>query len=361
MNQSPNQPAGPHPAQQTEAAAAGRTTAPQPEPRADPCVDSFLQHLAHERGASPHTCRNYRLALERFVQWYQARQGELPGWDHLERDDFRAFLRHLAQQQLGRVTIRLTFSALRSFYRFLIRRGLARSSPVHDLDLPKLPRRLPRHLSVEQLLQLLQAPLQALQRAEQTESRTRRGRPPLREAFYRDYAILETIYSCGLRISELCQLRAGDLHWQEALVRVRGKGRKERLVPIGRPALEAIRAYWALLPQPPTPDQPVFQSHAPRAGRPPAQARPANPGPRPITPGLIQRRLKHYLVLAGLDPEITPHQLRHSYATHLLEAGADLRSVQELLGHAHLVTTQVYTHVTTERLKRVYDTAHPRA
>ncbi|MGA4644807.1 tyrosine recombinase XerC [Limisphaera sp. 4302-co] len=343
-------------------APAASQPAPSGEPVADPFVESFLQHLAHERGASPHTCRNYRHALETFARWCRSEQGQPPDWPRLERDDFRSFLRYLARQNLGRITIRLTFSALRSFYRFLVRRGHVAASPVHDLHLPQPPRRLPRHLSVEQLLQLLRAPLQALETAERDEpSVARRGRPPLREAFYRDYAILETLYSCGLRISELCQLRAGDLHWQEALVRVRGKGRKERLVPIGRPALEAIRAYWSLLPQPPAPDHPVFQSHSPRAGRPSAKRKSGDGSPQPITPGLLQRRLKQYLVRAGLDPDITPHQLRHSYATHLLEAGADLRSVQELLGHAHLVTTQVYTHVTTERLKRVYDAAHPRA
>jgi integrase/recombinase XerC len=166
-------------------------------------------------------------------------------------------------------------------------------------------------------------------------------------ACYRDTAILETIYSCGLRISELCGLRAEDLDWSERLVRVRGKGRKERLVPIGEPALKAIENYWSVLPQRPAGTEAIFQSHSIKTG--------------PLSPGLLQQRLKKYLLLAGLDPHLTPHKLRHSYATHLLDAGADLRSVQELLGHAHLVTTQVYTHVTTDRLKRAYDAAHPRA
>lgn len=162
----------------------------------------------------------------------------------------------------------------------------------------------------------------------------------------RDVAILETIYSCGLRISELCGLRTQDLDWQERLVRVGGKGKKERLVPIGEPALGAIKNYWALL-SPPGAESPVFLANA--ASR------------RPVSPRDLQLRLKKYLALAGLDPGLTPHKLRHSYATHLLDAGADLRSVQELLGHAHLVTTQVYTHLTTERLKKAYDRAHPRA
>jgi integrase/recombinase XerC len=158
---------------------------------------------------------------------------------------------------------------------------------------------------------------------------------------------LETIYSCGLRISELCGLTAGDINWNEQLVRVRGKGKKERLVPIGGHALAAIRNYWGRLRQAPHNNAPVFLSQAEKSA--------------PLSPRLLQQRLKKYLIIAGLDPCLTPHQLRHSYATHLLDAGADLRSVQELLGHAHLATTQVYTHLTTERLKRAYDEAHPRA
>ena len=163
----------------------------------------------------------------------------------------------------------------------------------------------------------------------------------------RDVAVLETIYSCGLRISELCGLRAEDIDWSEQLVRVRGKGKKERLVPIGEPAWKAIQNYWGALKQPPAGPSPVFLAETKKAA--------------PLNPLQLSRRLKQYLVIAGLDPALTPHKLRHSYATHLLDAGADLRSVQELLGHAHLVTTQVYTHVTTERLKKAYDAAHPRA
>src|SRR6185295_10817266 len=163
----------------------------------------------------------------------------------------------------------------------------------------------------------------------------------------RDIAILETIYSCGLRVSELCGLQADDIDWNERVVRVRGKGKKERLVPIGEPALKTIEAYWSKLSLPPAGAAPVFLSD--------------KQGQQPIYPRLLQLRLKRYLEIAGLDPHLTPHKLRHSYATHLLDAGADLRSVQELLGHAHLVTTQVYTHITTERLKKAYEKAHPRA
>ena len=148
-------------------------------------------------------------------------------------------------------------------------------------------------------------------------------------------------------MSELCGLRVEDIDGQEKLVRVRGKGKKERLVPVGDPALEAIQNYWAVLKKQPLGEQPVFCADTKKIA--------------PLTPLQLARRLKNYLAQAGLDPSLTPHKLRHSYATHLLDAGADLRSVQELLGHAHLITTQVYTHVTTERLKKAYDAAHPRA
>ena len=155
------------------------------------------------------------------------------------------------------------------------------------------------------------------------------------------------MYSCGLRISELCGLKVGDLFWQDQLVRVEGKGKKERMTPIGAPALESIRHYWNTVGHSQTLNLPVFFASLAKGNA--------------LYPRLIQTRLKHYLISAGLDPNLTPHKLRHSFATHMLNAGADLRSVQELLGHAHLVTTQIYTHLTTDRLKRVYDQAHPRA
>jgi len=173
------------------------------------------------------------------------------------------------------------------------------------------------------------------------------GRPVSQVAALRDVAVLETIYSCGLRVSELCGLRVDDIDWSEQIVRVRGKGKKERLVPVGRPALMAIQDYWNTFKQPPGGASPIFFTETKKRA--------------PLAPVQLARRLKQFLAIAGLDPGLTPHKLRHSYATHLLDAGADLRSVQELLGHAHLVTTQVYTHVTTERLKKAYDAAHPRA
>ena len=310
--------------------------------RSEERVDAFLRHLQDERGASSYTLRNYSHALNEFVAWHQSERDVPPLWDKLQRDDFRFYLRALGRAKLSRAATHLRFSALRSFYKFLIRRGLVEASPVKGVVLPKADQRLPKFLTQAQMAALLEAPNEELRRHRQSSKREFDE-----TAYHRDVAILETIYSCGLRVSELSALRACDFDFQEQMVRVPGKGKKERLVPVGAPALEAIRAYWNSLPVPPIENEPVFLAMPDRRG--------------PVSPRVIQLRLKKYLAAAGLDPAITPHKLRHSYATHLLDAGADLRSVQELLGHAHLVTTQAYTHVSTERLKKAYDDAHPRA
>lgn len=314
-----------------------------PREVADAWIQKFLTHLATDRGASPYTHRNYQQALTEFHFWHKNERKTEPAWEKLQRDDFRSYLRLLGRQNLGRAAIALRFSALRTFYKFLIRRGAVENSPIKNISLPKLPRRLPQFLTVKQMEDLLVAPVAGLQSPKQKSA----GRPVSVAACYRDVAILETIYSCGLRISEMVGLRVEDIDWSEQLVRVRGKGKKERLLPISKTALDAIGHYWSHLPKAPMGTERVFLSENKRRS--------------PMSGVMLARRLKTYLVRAGLDPAITPHKLRHSYATHLLDAGADLRSVQELLGHAHLVTTQVYTHVTTERLKKAYEQAHPRA
>jgi integrase/recombinase XerC len=313
-----------------------------PQSTEDPQVRKFLTHLATDRGASIYTQRNYRQALHEFSQWHLQERQQSPAWDKLQRDDFRGYLRFLGRQELGRAAIQLRFCAVRTFFKFLIRQGVLGVSPIRNLAMPKSGKRLPKFLTRQQMEDLLAAPLKLMLSEGSNVAKAR-----ARFLCLRDRAILETVYSCGLRISELCCLVAADIDWGERLVRVRGKGKKERLVPIGETALRAIQEHWKLLPNPPGGQSPVFL-----AGRDKS---------KPVSPRYLQLRLKKYLALAGLDPNLTPHKLRHSYATHLLDAGADLRSVQELLGHAHLATTQVYTHLTTERLKHAYDQAHPRA
>ncbi|MGV3771877.1 MAG: tyrosine-type recombinase/integrase [Verrucomicrobiales bacterium] len=305
-------------------------------------TNDFLDFLSANRGASNYTLRNYRQALAEFISWHQGQKKGPPDWFELERDDFRAYLRFLGRGNLSRAAIHLRFSALRSFYKFLISRGLIGHSPIKNILLPKLEKRLPMFVSPEQMEKLVRAPMEELSKLKEADAK---GMDPV--DFYRDAAILELLYSCGLRISELCGMLGGDFIWDEQLIRVRGKGKKERLSPVGAPALEAIRKYWEMLGITPGQGEPAFFAGTHKT--------------EPVSPRVVQLRLKRYLAAAGLDPALTPHKVRHSYATHLLDAGADLRSVQELLGHAHLATTQVYTHVTTERLKKAYEAAHPRA
>ncbi len=304
-------------------------------------VATFLTYLQVEVEASPYTQRNYGQALLEFGRWCVNERKHAPDWLKLKRMDFRAYLRFLGRGNLSRSAVQLRFSTLRSFYKFLVRRGKLPDSPIKDIALPKKEKRLPQFLTIDQTMALLEAPLRELAEAQKGDEKIDSA------PYLRDAAIFEVIYSCGLRVSEMCALRVQDLELNERLIRVRGKGKKERQLPIGAPAITAIKRYWAALDHPPTGELPVFLAHPDK--------------PSPIYPRIVQLRLKHYLAAAELDPTLTPHKLRHSYATHLLDAGADLRSVQELLGHENLATTQVYTHLTTDRLKQVYDAAHPRA
>ena len=305
----------------------------------------FYRFLIDEKDASVYTQRNYRQALDEFDKWYRKANVSTVRWAELERNDFRLFLRQLGRRELSQAAIRLRFSALNSFYKFLMRRGLVEASPVKGVTLPKPAKRLPQFLTIDQMIALLNAP-----EAEYNADRLAKEgtSKKVRKALYlRDRAILETIYSCGLRIGEMCRMTVDEIDFEESVVNVHGKGKKERQVPIGRAALDAIQGYWQHLAKPPAIDEPVFFTSETKR--------------TPVYPRLVQIRLKKYLNACKLDATLTPHKLRHSYATHMLDAGADLRSVQELLGHSNLATTQVYTHVTTERIKRAYDEAHPRA
>src|SRR5262245_18483621 len=248
-----------------------------------PLTTQFLLHLATDRGASECTQRNYRAALSEFAGWHEVERKCPPNWPKLERDDFRSYLRFLGRQKLSRAATSLRFSALRTFYKFLVRRGVIEQTPIKNITLPKLEKRLPRFLSKDQMLALLDAPLQEL-----ATQKRQAEKPPKAAPFLRDVAILETIYSCGLRISELCGLQAADIDWNQQILRVRGKGKKERLIPIGAPALEAIRAYWKANDHEPAAAFPVFSIE--------------DDPEQPIYPRLVQLNLKKYLALAGLDP-----------------------------------------------------------
>jgi integrase/recombinase XerC len=294
----------------------------------DPDERAFFDFMDTERSASPLTLTNYRDALAAYQTW----RGEgFNGWRNAQADDFRDYLFALMKQGLKRSTIRLRFAALRSFYKYLVLRGGLARSPVMEVQLPKPERSLPVVLSVAQIDELLGIPLRVPLAA---------SSPPWLPL--RDAAILELFYSCGLRISELLALDVKDVDFIGETLRVFGKGSKERIVPVGEPAVNAIqrdRQAAAVT------SGPLFLSI--RHTR--------------ITQQAVDQLLKKYLKLSGIPFTISPHKLRHSFATHLLDAGADLRSVQALLGHASLSTTQIYTHVTKERIKKAYDDAHPRA
>jgi site-specific recombinase XerD len=290
--------------------------------------NAFFSFMTVERSASPRTLVNYREALAAYLNW---RGPAFAGWRNETADDFRDYLFALMKQGFKRATIRLRFAALRSFYKFLVlRRGMGRS-PVAEVQLPKPERSLPVVLTIAQIDELLGIPLRL--------PVDKKSPPWLPQ---RDTAILELFYSCGLRISELLALDVKDVDFIGETVKVRGKGAKERIVPVGGPAISAIQRY--------------RQEAAVTSGALFLSKRRTR-----ITQQAVDLLLRKYLKHSGIPFAISPHKLRHSFATHLLDAGADLRSVQALLGHASLSTTQIYTHVTTERLKQAYDKAHPRA
>jgi integrase/recombinase XerC len=286
-------------------------------------VEQFLRSLAVERGASPHTLRSYRADLADCAAFLAAgRLGTLVGAD---ARTLRAYLAALHERGLARTSIARRLAALRSFFRFLMRRGRASANPAREVSTPKLPRKLPAYLPIDESEALL------------------RVTPPPTAGGVRDRAILELFYATGIRVAELAGLDVEDLDLREGAVRVLGKGRKERIVPVGRKAVEALRAYLAREGE--RESGPVFLNG--RGGR--------------LTVRSVHRIVRARARAAGLHRRVSPHTLRHTFATHLLDAGADLRLIQELLGHARLGTTQKYTHVSTDRLMKVYDSAHPRA
>ncbi|HEY7141664.1 MAG TPA: tyrosine recombinase XerC [Methylomirabilota bacterium] len=283
---------------------------------------AFLRHLAAERGASPHTVRSYRADLLDCAAFLERRGlGPLPEADARV---IRGYLADLHARGLARTSIARRLATLRSFFRFLIRRGRAKANPAREVRTPSLPGRLPSHLPIDQSEALF--------------------RPPAgdEEADRRDRAILEVLYASGVRVAELSGLDVEDVDLREGSVRVLGKGRKERIVPLGSKAVAALRAYLGA-----------------REGARGALFR--NPRNGRLTVRSLHRIVRARARAAGLAGRVTPHTLRHTFATHLLDAGADLRLIQELLGHARLATTQRYTHVSADRLAKVYDAAHPRA
>lgn len=316
-----------------------------------PLINEFQDYLVYEKHFSEHTVKCYSADLRQYSQYLGAQnvnagEAESGYCDQAtatavatdlstqvvqaDVNTIRAFLAHLNQEGYSKSTSARKLATLRSFYKFLVRRGHVESSPVTAIRTPKQEKRLPLFLSPEQIETLLSCP----------DTNTMLGS--------RDRAIMETLYSSGLRVSELVGLNLNDVDFLGEVVHIRGKGKKERLSPIGASALQAIQRYL------------TFRDADIRKESFDAESLFINKHGNRLSARSVRRKLDKYLLNAGLDPRISPHTLRHSFATHMLNNGADLRVVQELLGHRSISTTQVYTHLTTNRMKEVYHSSHPR-
>ncbi len=288
-------------------------------------IDRFIRHLEYERRLSPQTCKNYRRDLQALAAWL-----DTPGvtdWTGVDNEHIRAFSASCFRKGLSAKSIQRRLSAARTFFRYLLREKAVRRNPVTSVVAPKSKKRLPGNLDADRMARLLEIP----------------GDGPIVD---RDRAMLELLYSSGLRLAELVDLDPGDVDMSDATVRVTGKGNKDRIVPVGRQALKALRQ-WLLTRSDlaAVDEKALFVS---------------NRGTR-ISHRSVQARVKHWAKKQGIDANVYPHLFRHSFATHVLESSHDLRGVQELLGHANISTTQVYTHLDFQHLAQIYDQTHPRA
>lgn len=281
-------------------------------------IDAFRDHLVVERGLSEHTLAAYSQDLTQFASFL--RGAGVEGWEQVTRPAIQRFLRHLKERKLAASTMARKIAALKTFFHFLVREKSIEADPTLELERPKTGRYLPKVLSQSEVVRLIEG-----------------TKCP------RDRAIFELLYAGGLRVSELVGLDQESLNLKSSFVRCVGKGSKERIVPINEAAVQAVRAY--LQERPESRSKALFLNYA---------------GER-LTRQAIWRLVKEVAISVGIEKEITPHTLRHSFATHLLENGADLRSVQEMLGHADISTTQLYTHVSKRRLREVYERSHDRA
>ena len=301
-------------------------------------LDDFMKHLKYERNASPHTLRNYESDLIQFYDYVappdekgKRRSVNVRDIDHLT---IREYMARLYELKKKKSSIHRKVASLRTFFRFLCREGVMEMNPAKLVATPRVERTLPNHLSIEQMVRFIETP----------DTETLLGK--------RDRSMLELLYASGLRVSELVGLNITDVDFTNLTVRVKGKGRKERIVPFGQHALRALQDYLAVRGE--------LLIEADEDKRDPAALFFNYQGTR-INPRSVGRMVDKYVKMCTDVHHISPHSLRHSFATHLLDAGADLRAIQEMLGHARLSTTQKYTHVSTDKLMEVYDKAHPKA
>ncbi len=294
-------------------------------------IERFLRYLTVERNASSLTVKSYREDLTTLTDYFQQALGRSAATNELTPVDLRGFVAAMHDAGYAKSSVSRRLACMRSFFRFAQREGLVAVNPAKPLRNPRPDRKLPHFLTTDEIGRLLETPA----------ATERMG--------LRDRAILETMYSAGLRVSETVGLNDEDLDWAAGIVRVRGKGKRERLAPIGSFAVRALRRWL---------DVRKLSSRTPKNGAAPVFT---NKFGNRLTTRSVARMLDKQILKAGLDSRTSPHTLRHSFATHLLDRGADIRTVQELLGHKSLVTTQIYTHVSTAGLRKVYEQAHPRA
>jgi integrase/recombinase XerC len=302
-------------------------------------IEQFLEHLRYERNVSAHTLRNYDSDLEQFLDFlapldHATGQRNTPDISEIDHLTIREWLASLHSAQKKKASIARKLATLRTFFQFLVREGVVELNPAKLVSTPKLEKKLPKHLSIEEAIRFIESP----------DEETDLGK--------RDRAMLELMYATGVRVAELTTLNVADVDFRNQLVRVTGKRRKQRIVPFGEPAGVAIQNYLTVRDK--------FLLNAPVSKR-DEEALFLNYQGTRITTRSVGRMVEKYIRLCAGMHNISPHALRHSFATHLLDSGADLRDIQELLGHARLSTTQVYTHVSMEKLIEVYDKAHPKA
>ncbi|MCD6407531.1 tyrosine recombinase XerC [bacterium] len=286
-------------------------------------LNKFLEYLTHQKNYSYHTLKSYREDIEQFIDFLKKKK--ISSFEKVDYYTFLEFLSFLKNENYSETTISRKVASIKSFFKFLTGRNFINSNPALLISSPKTPERLPEFLSVEEVEKILNIPA---------------GK---NWTSLRDKAILELLYSTGIRVGELVSLEIRDINFIEEIIKVRGKGKKERIVPVGKPALNALIDY--IEKRPNKKEKKLF----------------LNKYGKPLTERSVERIIEKYRKISGIDKKITPHTFRHSFATHMLDRGADLRTVQELLGHERITTTQIYTHLTVEKLKEFYNKTHPRA
>jgi integrase/recombinase XerC len=324
-----------------------------------PTVQKFLQYLHSVRNASPHTITNYGKDLDQFLMYLTPPQTETPKLEKIDHRMIREYVGQLHENRLEKSSIARKLAALRSFFKYCVRQGLLKENPARLVPTPKLPKRIPNVLSAEEMSGFLDQ----LARPGGAPGRPRGGTEPpnhglanLQDSVLlrRDRAILELLYAAGLRVSELTGLNMMDIDQKDQVLRVIGKGRKERIVPYGRKAAVALRLYWPVREK-------LLRDNRGNQKKPDVPAAFLNYQGRRLTTRSVGRVVRKYVKLVNINWDLHPHSLRHAFATHLLADGADLRAIQELLGHASLSTTQKYTHASVRQLMDIYDKAHPHA